>query len=100
MKGTAIAAPVCLPSDIREFAKRTPDPPPSTIGGFDLTAFAAGSTLVFTTRFSGDTAGREPYFLRAAELNGGGGGSDGAPVPEPATILLVASGLAGALASR
>jgi hypothetical protein len=64
----------------------------AAIGGFDLTAFAASSTLVFTTRFSGDTAGREQYFLRAAE--------NGAPIPEPATILLVASGLAGALARR
>lgn len=70
----------------------------ATITGFDLTGLAGDASLVFTTTFSGGTAGREQYFLRPTLLQGteGSAGST-SPTPEAATWLLVATGAAGVL---
>jgi hypothetical protein len=62
------------------------------IGQFALTGLSDNQKLVFTTMFSGATAGREQYFLSA--------GANASPVPEPATLLLVGLGLAGGAALR
>jgi hypothetical protein len=66
----------------------------ASITGFDLTGLAGDASLVFTTTFSGGTAGREQYFLRPGSLLGGATPS---PTPEPATWLLLATGVAGVL---
>jgi len=63
--------------------------------GFNLAGLAPEAQLVFSADFARATAGREQFFLGAGDLNGGGGGGL-EPVPEPTSILLVASGLAGA----
>lgn len=66
----------------------------ASIGFFDLSGLAGSQTLVFTAAFSGASAGREQFFLRAA-TNGQPG-----TAPEPATMLLIGTGLAGVAAVR
>jgi hypothetical protein len=60
---------------------------------FDLTGFADGLSAVFNVTYSNDTDGREEFFLIATPAQA---------VPEPATLLLLASGLVGvgALSTR
>jgi PEP-CTERM motif-containing protein len=65
------------------------------IAQFDLTGLSGSSTIVFTTVFSGATAGREQYFLVGPAAPG-----DSAPAPEPTTFLLIGTGLAGAALKR
>ena len=69
----------------------------ASIMKFDLSGLSGTQTIVFTTTFSGATAGREQYFL----IPGTGlTNPPSAPeAPEPATLLLVGSSLA-ALALR
>jgi hypothetical protein len=62
------------------------------IEGFDLSGFAPTDTVVFTTTFARATAGREQYFLAAP--------ATGSAVPEPASMILLGTGLAGAYAAR
>jgi len=54
----------------------------------DLTPFAGSANAIFTVNFSNDTGAREQFFLISAE-------AAPAPVPEPATLLLLGSTLAG-----
>jgi hypothetical protein len=61
---------------------------------FNLSGLSDAQQLVFTASFSGATAGREQFFLSPTA------DGPGAPVPEPATMLLVGSGLAGMAAVR
>lgn len=62
------------------------------LSGFNLAGVAPDASLVFTAVFEGGTAGREQFFLGSGDVNA-------APVPEPTSILLVASGLAGVIAT-
>jgi hypothetical protein len=64
-----------------------------SIAGFNLSGFAPTDKVVFTTTFAGATAGREQYFLAAAS-------SATSPTPEPASMILLGTGLAGVLATR
>ena len=57
---------------------------------FNLSGLSDAQKLIFNTTFSGGSAGREQYFL-ASDLD---------PIPEPATMLLLGSGLAGLAAAR
>jgi PEP-CTERM motif len=66
----------------------------ASIAMFDLSGLGDAQQLVFTASLTGGTAGREQFFLTPAE-NG-----VGAPVPEPATMLLFGSGLAAIAAAR
>jgi hypothetical protein len=65
----------------------------ATIAMFNLSGLSDSQQLFFTASFSGATAGREQFFLLPE-------GGPGAPVPEPATMLLFGSGLAGIAAAR
>jgi PEP-CTERM motif-containing protein len=69
----------------------------ASLAHFDLTGFAGSQKVVFTTTFSGATAGREQYFLSAASP---ASGPDAAHAPEPATMILLGSGLAGLASLR
>ncbi len=54
----------------------------------DLTPFAGSANAIFTVNFSKDTGAREQFFLISAD-------AAPAPVPEPATLVLLGSTLAG-----
>jgi hypothetical protein len=61
---------------------------------FNLNGLLDDQQLKFTASFTGGTAGREQFFLSPSD------GGPGAPVPEPATMLLFGAGLAGVVAER
>jgi len=63
----------------------------ASITGFNLAGLPSDARLVFTTTFSGGTAGREQFFLRAVK----GPQGTASPTPEPASLMLVGSGLIG-----
>jgi hypothetical protein len=60
-----------------------------TLGTVDLTGLAPGTTVLFHAVWSGAVDGTESFFL----FSTGGGGVT--PVPEPASLVLFASGLLG-----
>lgn len=66
----------------------------ASIAMFNLSGLGDDQNLVFTAAFKGGTAGREQFFLTPTD-NG-----PGAPIPEPATVLLVGSALAALAAKR
>lgn len=80
----------------------------AVISGFNLAGLSGTDRLTFTTTLSGDTGGREQFFLSAVNPSGpnvppnvaSAGAGDTAPVPEPASMVLIATGLAGAYAAR
>ena len=63
----------------------------ASITGFNLAGLSGSQTLVFTATFTGATAGREQYFLRAGSASARG--SSPAATPEPASLLLLGTGL-------
>jgi hypothetical protein len=62
----------------------------ASIHGFDLSGLSGSQKLVFTTTFLGATAGREQIFLTPVSPGGTGSGDT---APEPATLILLGSGL-------
>ena len=66
----------------------------ASIVGFNLAGLPPNASLVFTTKFNRGTAGREQYFLSAA------GQPSLSPTPEPASLILLGTGLAAAAWSR
>lgn len=68
----------------------------ASIAMFNLSGLSDKQQLVFTASFAGGSGGREQFFLSPQSSTPG----PGAPVPEPATMLLFGSGLAGLAAIR
>jgi hypothetical protein len=64
----------------------------ATIGLFNLSGLSGAQQLMFTGSFAGGTAGREQFFLVPSTAV--------AAIPEPTTLLLLGSGLAGLAAAR
>lgn len=54
----------------------------------DLTSFLDSADVIFTVDFSNDNGAREQFFLVSSE-------APPAPVPEPATLLLLGTEMAG-----
>jgi hypothetical protein len=69
----------------------------ASIVGFNLTGLPGTAIVVFTTKFSGGTAGREQYFLHAATAAPSAIGGISA-TPEPVSLFLVGAGLVGTAA--
>ena len=63
----------------------------AAVMGFDLSGLAPTDKVVFSTTFARATAGREQFFIQAP--------ASAAAVPEPASMILRGTGLAGAAAA-
>lgn len=66
----------------------------AAIAGFSLAGLAPTDKIVFTTMFANDTGGREQYFIQ------GPAGSPVSATPEPASMVLLGTGLAGLVFAR